>query len=42
MQIENEILKLKVLQPKSIAPVIEFFSKTTDSEKFCSHIVGLV
>ena len=42
MQAEKELSRLKVLQPKAIEPAISFYGQTTDTEAFCTHIVGLV
>lgn len=42
MLAEKNIARLKVLRPKSIADEIDFYSSVTDTEKFCSNIVGLV
>lgn len=39
---EQNIARLKILRPQSIANTIDFYSSITDSENFCSIIVGLV
>ena len=39
---EKSISRLKVLRPYSVANTVDFYSSVTDSEKFCSIIVGLV
>jgi hypothetical protein len=33
---------LKVLEPKAIQPAIDFYRQRTDTENFCTDIVGLV
>ncbi len=42
MLAEKNIARLKVLQPKSIADEIDFYTSITDTENFCTNIIGLV